>query len=66
MSSYRVIFKRVVSEDGRAIAEASSQVITSGNSGGTIAQSVTVHVSTSNSNSASSSSSSDASSSPPS
>lgn len=56
MSNYRVIFKRVVSADGRRIAEAQSEVITSGDFGRTVEQSVTVHVSASGSSSTSSSS----------
>jgi riboflavin biosynthesis pyrimidine reductase len=47
MSNYRVIFKRVVSADGRAIAEARSQVVTSNKSDSTVTQSVTVQVSVS-------------------
>ena len=46
MSNYRVVFKRVVSADGRTIAEAKSEVITSGDPYSTIEQSVTVHIST--------------------
>lgn len=56
MSNYRVIFKRVVSADGRAIAEAQSEVITLGDFGRTVKQSVTVHVFASGSSSTSSSS----------
>ncbi len=45
MSNHRVIYKRVVSSDGRTIAEAYSEVITSEDCGSTVAQSVTVSVS---------------------
>jgi hypothetical protein len=45
MGNYRVIFKRVISKDGQAIAEARSQVITSEEADNTITQSVTVTVS---------------------
>lgn len=55
MSNYKVIFKRVISEDGRSIAEVKSEVITSGDFGSTLEQSVTVHVSASGSSSTSSS-----------
>lgn len=57
MSHKRVIFKRVVSVDGGAIAEASSQAITSNDSGHTVIQSVTVHASASSGSSCFSSSS---------
>lgn len=55
MSNYRVIFKRVVSADGRAIAEARSEVFTSGDANSTVAQSVTIHVSSSSNSSSASS-----------
>lgn len=51
MSNYRVIFKRVVSADGRAIATARSEVSTSGDAASAIDQSVTVHVSSTGSSS---------------
>ncbi|UIE38730.1 hypothetical protein [Leptodesmis sichuanensis] len=47
MSKYRVIFKRVVSADGRAIAEARSEVFTAGDASSTVAQSMTIHISSS-------------------
>lgn len=62
MSSYRVLFKRVISADGRAIAEAHSEVFAIDNSESSVVQSVTVHGSSSGiSSSASSRSSSHAS-----
>jgi len=64
MSQKKVVFKRVVSQDGRAIAQAYSEVVTNEESAGVTYQSVSVRVSADGtSSSASSYSSSHASSS---
>jgi len=57
MRTNRVVFKKVVSDNGQAIAEAWSQVITSNDSNSTVTQSVTVQASASDSCSHASSSS---------
>lgn len=61
MSYKKVIFKRVLSPDGKSIAQAYSEVITSDDSQITISQTVTVNVSYSSSSSRCSTSSSVAS-----
>ncbi len=58
MSQKKVIFKRVISPDGKIIAEAYSEVNVSDGSQGVIQQSVTVNVSSGSSCSSSSASSS--------
>ena len=58
MSHARVVIQRVISPDGKVIAEAKSTVSTSGGSENTVNQSVTVKVSSGSSCSSSSSSSS--------
>ena len=62
MSYTKVVIQRLISPDGKVIAEAKSTVSISGGSESTVNQSVTVKVSSSNSCSSSSSSSSSASS----
>ncbi len=58
MSQKKVIFKRVISPDGKSIAEAYNEVNISDESQGVMHQSVTVNVSSGSSSSSSSASSS--------
>ena len=58
MSRSKVVIQRVISPDGKIIAEAKSTAITSDDSESTVSQSVTVKVSSGNSSCSSSSSSS--------
>ncbi|MGI2901843.1 MULTISPECIES: hypothetical protein [Tolypothrichaceae] len=51
MTQHKVVVKRIVSPDGKVIAEAKSVVQTSGDDEGEISQSVSVHVSSGNSSS---------------
>lgn len=60
MSQKKVVFKRIVSPDGKSVAEAYSEVNVSDESKSTIHQSVTVKISSSSSSSSSSSVSSSA------
>lgn len=57
MTKYRVYQQRIVSPDGKAVAEATSTVITSGDRQTEIEQTVSVSVTKNNSSSSSSSSS---------
>ncbi len=58
MTSKQVLFQRIVSADGRSVAEAiSSRSQTFANNGGKVTQSVTVKTTSGNSSSSSSSSS---------
>ena len=61
MNSKKVVVKRVISADGKLIAQAYSEAIASGDSQSTICQNVTVKISSGNSYSSSSSSSSSSS-----
>lgn len=55
MSRSKVVIQRVISPDGKIIAEAKSTAITSDDSESTVSQSVTVKVSSGNSSCSSSS-----------
>jgi hypothetical protein len=63
MNHKKAIFKRVVSLDGKTVAEAYSEASTDGDSNSTIHQNVTVRISSGNGYSSSSGSSSSSSSS---
>jgi hypothetical protein len=63
MTDYKVVVKRIVSPDGKVIAEAKSVVEASGDDRGEISQSVSVKVSSANSSSSYAKSSSSSSSS---
>lgn len=54
MISKKILFKRVVSHDGKSVAQAYSEVITSDDTQSTISQTVTVNVSSGSSSSSSS------------
>lgn len=58
MSRYQVVIKRIVSVEGKTIAEAKSVAMTSGDGGNEISQSISVNISSGNSSSSSSKSSS--------
>lgn len=58
MSRSRVVIQRLISQDGKVIAEAISTTSASGDSGSTVSQSVTVKVSSGNKSCSSSSASS--------
>jgi hypothetical protein len=51
MTRYQVVVKRIVSPDGKVVAETKSIVATSDNNEGEISQSVSVNVSSGNSSS---------------
>ncbi|CAD5944076.1 hypothetical protein [Planktothrix agardhii] len=61
MSNYKVVFKRIVSPDGKVIAEAKSVVSTSEDQENKISQSVSVNISSVNGSSQAKSSSSSSS-----
>jgi hypothetical protein len=57
MTKKQILFQRIVSADGKNIAEACSEASAFGNNGSTISQSVTVKTASDHSSSSSSSSS---------